>query len=259
MLRRIGVHLRGHGIGYVALFIVLGGTALALPGRNTVDSGDIAKKAVKSGDLAKKAVKGKNIAKGAVKKGKIKDGAIATPKLADAAVTGAKADEASFEGLVKGDGRLISNSLTVAAHNGDFTDFPFPVILEIPGFGRANLITCNGDADLDRIRVQMIAADDAPQFLSVGEASAEDLPGGDISDPTFDSNAGLLETGGGGFLSVRGVSPAIGTASNFELQLSRGSGAESAGATLEIDVYNDSTNGDPLGQCRVAAQALIQE
>jgi hypothetical protein len=272
-------HLRRHGLAYAALFIVLGGTAVALPGKNSVTSDDIAKGAVKSKDLAKKAVKGKHIAKGAVKKGKLAANAVTTSKLANGAVTGpklaekavgrekiadnavggAQADEATFQGLVKGDGRLIANALTVPAHGGDFVAPPFPVILEIPGFGRAELITCNGDTQLDRTRVRMISADDATDFLAIGEASAEDLPGGDPADPNFDSSAGFLGGGGGGFLAVAGNAPAIGIAAHFEYQLSRGSGADATGATLEIDVYNDSTNGDPLGACHVAGQAIMHE
>ena len=269
MFDRVGSHLRQHAIAYVALFIVLGGTAVALPGRNSVDSGDIAKKAVKASDIAKGAVKGKAIRAGAVKGPKLKDGAVGTAKLADGAVetskvadeaiTGAKADEASFVGVLKGDGRLISNALTVPAHGGDFTTFPFPVILDIPGFGRAELITCNGDTQLDRVRVRLIAADGAAEFLSVGEAEGEDLPGSDPEDPTFDSNAGFLENGGGGFLTVAGATPDIGIAAHFEAQFSRGSGADATGATLEIDVYNDSSNGVPLGDCYVSGQAVIQE
>ena len=82
---RITSHLRRNVLAVAALFIVLGGTAVALPGKNSVDSGDIRNKTVKTKDIAKQAVTEK--------------------KLADNAVTGAKADEASFQGLVKGDGR----------------------------------------------------------------------------------------------------------------------------------------------------------
>ena len=88
-----------------ALFIVLGGTAVALPGKNTVDSGDIQNKAVKTKDIAKEAVTEKKIADGAVTSPKLAAGSVGTQKIADNAVTGAKADEASFQGLVKGDGR----------------------------------------------------------------------------------------------------------------------------------------------------------
>lgn len=43
--------LRQHVLGLVAIFIALGGTALALPGTNTVNSGDIVNGTVKEADL----------------------------------------------------------------------------------------------------------------------------------------------------------------------------------------------------------------
>jgi hypothetical protein len=53
MSRRILRHLRSHVIAYVALFFALtAGTAMALPGTNTVDSGDIINGQVKSADIA---------------------------------------------------------------------------------------------------------------------------------------------------------------------------------------------------------------
>ena len=41
-----------HVISLIALFVAIGGVAGALPGRNTVDSGDIKKNAVKSSDIS---------------------------------------------------------------------------------------------------------------------------------------------------------------------------------------------------------------
>jgi hypothetical protein len=45
-------------VAFIALLAALSGTAVALPGKNTVDSGDIKKGAVKRGDLAANAVNG---------------------------------------------------------------------------------------------------------------------------------------------------------------------------------------------------------
>lgn len=56
-------HLRHNIVGYVALFcFVLGGTAVALPGRNKVDSGDLKKNAVRASDIAPRAVTAAKIA-----------------------------------------------------------------------------------------------------------------------------------------------------------------------------------------------------
>jgi hypothetical protein len=48
--------LRSNLLGLVAIFIVLGGTAIALPGKNRVDSGDIKQGAVRTLDLRREAV-----------------------------------------------------------------------------------------------------------------------------------------------------------------------------------------------------------
>jgi hypothetical protein len=74
---RVRRHLQSHVVAYLALFVALSGSALALPGRNSVTSNDI-----KRG-----AVKGRAIAEDAVKKAKIRDAAVTAPKLGPAAVT----------------------------------------------------------------------------------------------------------------------------------------------------------------------------
>jgi hypothetical protein len=60
MSRRIRTHIRSNLVGYVALFIALGGTAWAangpLAGRNTVGSSDIINSEVKSSDVGPGAV-----------------------------------------------------------------------------------------------------------------------------------------------------------------------------------------------------------
>ena len=48
---RIRRHIQHNVWGIVAVFIALGGTASALPGRNTVDSGDIKKSQIKAADV----------------------------------------------------------------------------------------------------------------------------------------------------------------------------------------------------------------
>jgi hypothetical protein len=57
----ISEHVRANVVGYVALFVALGGTAAALPGKNTVDSRDIINGEVRSGDVANDSVTGTDI------------------------------------------------------------------------------------------------------------------------------------------------------------------------------------------------------
>ncbi len=59
-------HIRTHVVGYVAVFLALTGTAMALPGTNTVDSGDIVPSGVTTPDLAPDAVIAASIADGTV-------------------------------------------------------------------------------------------------------------------------------------------------------------------------------------------------
>jgi hypothetical protein len=56
-------HVRHNIVGYIALFcFVIGGTAVALPGKNKVDTGDIKRGGVRASDLARKSVIASKIA-----------------------------------------------------------------------------------------------------------------------------------------------------------------------------------------------------
>lgn len=112
---RIGAHIRGNVVGYIAIFIALGGTAVALPGRNSVDSGDIQRKQVKRSDLALNAVDGTRLADGAVAGADLSSGAVVGGTGGDVAdgsitnadvttnpagdLTGQNIDEASLSGV----------------------------------------------------------------------------------------------------------------------------------------------------------------
>src|SRR5687768_17312724 len=63
-------HIRSHAIAYVALFVALGGTAVALPGANTVNSGDIINGQVKPQDAG--------VGPAAIRYGSITNGATGT-------------------------------------------------------------------------------------------------------------------------------------------------------------------------------------
>ena len=81
-------HLRHNVVGYIALFcFVLGGTAIALPGKNKVNSADIKPNAVHSSDLARKAVTAAKIAPRSV------DGV----RVIDKSLTGADIDESTLD------------------------------------------------------------------------------------------------------------------------------------------------------------------
>jgi hypothetical protein len=53
-------------VAFIALLAALSGTAVALPGKNSVDSGDIKKAAVKRADIARNAVNGSKVQNGSL-------------------------------------------------------------------------------------------------------------------------------------------------------------------------------------------------
>ena len=83
-------------VAFVALLAALSGTAVALPGRNTVDSGDLKRGAVKTSDIARGAVTGSKIQNGAITGSKIQNGTITGAKLANDTVTGAQINESTL-------------------------------------------------------------------------------------------------------------------------------------------------------------------
>jgi hypothetical protein len=86
LIRRVGSHASRHVIAYTMLFVLVGGVAGALPGKNTVDSGDIINGQVKAPDL-------KN---GAVTNKKLRDSGVTTEKVADDSLTGNDINESTL-------------------------------------------------------------------------------------------------------------------------------------------------------------------
>jgi hypothetical protein len=129
---RVGRHLRGNVVGYVALFVALSGTALAIPGHHNVKAKNLAPGSVKSQAIAGGAVKASKLAGSAVTNPKIAtgavtatklgagavvtqalgDSAVTTPKLADAAVERAKIAQGAING-----GKLANGSVDSAKVN----------------------------------------------------------------------------------------------------------------------------------------------
>lgn len=56
MIALTRAHLRRHAVAYVALFIALGGGAMALPGKKVIDKNDLKKSVVKTKNIKKGAV-----------------------------------------------------------------------------------------------------------------------------------------------------------------------------------------------------------
>ena len=72
-------------VAFVALLAAVGGTAAALPGKNTIDSGDLKKGAVKRPDIARNAVNGTKVAKNSITGRQIKEGTLGKVRRAETA------------------------------------------------------------------------------------------------------------------------------------------------------------------------------
>jgi hypothetical protein len=79
---RVRDHIRHNLWGIVAVFIALGGTAAALPGKNVVDSGDIKKAQVKRGDLAPNSVDGSKVVDNSLKGADVDESSLDIPQQA---------------------------------------------------------------------------------------------------------------------------------------------------------------------------------
>ena len=111
MGRRILRHLRSHVIAYLALFFALTGTAMALPGTNSVDSGDIINGQVKSVDIANEKVNTGDLQDNQVRSSDVRDdtltnGGLGAADLAPNSVGGSEVADNSLGGADINDAAL---------------------------------------------------------------------------------------------------------------------------------------------------------
>jgi hypothetical protein len=104
-------------VAFIALLAALSGTAVALPGKNTVDSGDIRKGAVKRGDIARNAVNG----------GKVQNGSLTGADARNDSLTGTDVQESSLGTVPSANAATNAQSATNAtnaqnAANADLLD-----------------------------------------------------------------------------------------------------------------------------------------
>jgi hypothetical protein len=84
-------------VSMVALFVALSGSAVALQGRNSVDSGDIINQEVKSKDVKDNGVKSQDYKDGSVGTDALLDGGIASADLGDGVVNSAKVEDNTLQ------------------------------------------------------------------------------------------------------------------------------------------------------------------
>src|SRR6266516_2232529 len=86
-ISRIRELLRSNLLGLIAIFVVLGGTAIALPGKNRIDSGDIKQGQVRTLDLHR----------GAVTKAKLHRNSVVSSRVRADSLTGDDIDESTLK------------------------------------------------------------------------------------------------------------------------------------------------------------------
>jgi hypothetical protein len=129
---RVRTHLRANIVGYLALFVALGGTSAWAADKITAK--DIAKNAVRSKHIKKNAVTRPKIAGGAVSTSKLANGSVITQKLGDGSVVTEKLGDGSVVGQKLGDGsvatqKIADGAVTAAKLAADaapgFTDYEY--------------------------------------------------------------------------------------------------------------------------------------
>lgn len=96
MLHRFGSHVARHALLYVLLLVVAGGSASALPARNTVFSDDIVNGQVKRKDIGGNAVTGAKVADGSLGGSDLASGSVGGNEIVNDSLSGDDIDEATL-------------------------------------------------------------------------------------------------------------------------------------------------------------------
>jgi hypothetical protein len=111
--RRMLRHMRSHAIAYVALFFALTGTAIALPGHNSVFSDDIKDDQVKAADIRENAVGSSELRTNAVGSPVVRDESLTGADINDAALpTSGAAQDSSVVTLAGGGSNVVTGQIT---------------------------------------------------------------------------------------------------------------------------------------------------
>jgi len=220
MAKRLGGHLRSNAVGYVALFVALGGT-----GAWAVDK-------ITSKEIAKGAVRSKHVAKNAIKSKHLKDGTVTNADIDPAVLDGLSAAITGdiLGQVVQGEGRLLS------AHDA-YAPQSSRDLLELPG----GLGTLTSECRTAPTPVASVGWENRTQseitFFS-GDGSA--APG---VVPPGQRRAVASHYPSGGFTNVFG-----------SLYLARGAGASRATAVVHAMPIQAATG----GPCTFDVQVVYQ-
>ena len=148
MLALIRSHLVGNAIGYLALFVALGGTSYAVATgsidsreikNNSVSSKDLRNNSVRGGDVRNRTITGRDVRAGAIGGAQVNEATLA--KVPSAAAADRAGDAATLGGLGAGAFARANPAGTVVLANGD----PERRVLTIAG--RGELVVQSGGCD----------------------------------------------------------------------------------------------------------------
>jgi hypothetical protein len=171
-------------VALIALVAALAGSAIALPGKNTVDKNDIKRNAVKTKAIKDAAVTEPKLGNAAVSSAKLADAAVSSPKIADAAVSSAKLADAAVTRAKIADSAVDSAKVEDDSLTG--SDLA-PGVINVVAYGRIN----NPDPGNPAV------AGGSVGFTGVSGGNA------DGGRTTVSVSAGVLPTGGLATCSVQ--------------------------------------------------------
>jgi hypothetical protein len=157
--RRVADHLRRNVYGLIAVFIALSGTAVALPGKNSVNSGDIKKGAVRKSDIRKNAVNGSKVINNSLMGADVDEGSLSGvlrcrgslnramdvcySSVRGPSAGGTAVQDCADENLrlpTAGELAVIAREVNLPAANGEWTDFSYLDVDGPPGVFRRNTV-----------------------------------------------------------------------------------------------------------------------
>jgi hypothetical protein len=175
-------------VAFVALLAALSGTAVALPGKNTVDSGDIKKNAVRSSDVRN----------GAVKSADLRNNSVRSVDVRNNTLTGADINESKLGQVPSAGSANSANSANTAnsanrASSAGAVDGRTPFVLRLSA-GQSQTIAQNGaislvaDCSTDGVddQARILAATSADGAILQSDPNDHLGPGSDTAADTLD-------------------------------------------------------------------------
>jgi hypothetical protein len=242
MLAIVTRHLAHNLVGYLALFIALGGTSYAVATGainsreikdNTVRSKDVRNRTMRAGDIARNALDGSVVAESRL-------GKVPAARRADSATTAGKAATLGGRGpsaFVQGPGRVFAFTVDVPDGNAATT-----TVLAVPGYGTLSVPTAGCAATDPNERVNLEYRNDTSgtqDVFTLLESTAgspnghETLPGGLAKTSSIGSSTGAI------FQQLR-IHPVDG-----------------ALRAATITTFAQAGNSAGAGICRISAQAVL--